>query len=68
MSRVVIPRAYIDRILPSNPAMRVWALGDDAGLERRLAIARRLDLDFAEISLQRFLAFSVTAVAGSLLR
>src|ERR1035438_9664981 len=26
MSRVVMPRAYIDRILASNPAMRVWPL------------------------------------------
>src|ERR1035437_2191261 len=27
MSRVVMPRAYIDRILPSKPAMRVWPFG-----------------------------------------
>ena len=27
MSRVVMPCAYIDRILPSKPAMRVWPLG-----------------------------------------
>src|ERR1019366_6520893 len=26
-SRVVMPRAYIDRILPSKPAMRVWPFG-----------------------------------------
>jgi hypothetical protein len=27
MSRVVIPRAYIDRILSSNPSNRLWCFG-----------------------------------------
>src|ERR1039458_9932532 len=66
MSRVVMPRAYIDRILASKPAMRVWPLGDDTGLERSLPITRRGDLDFAKIPLQSFLAFSVAAVAARL--
>src|ERR1035441_10000811 len=55
MSRVVMPRAYIDRILASKPAG--LALGDDTGLERSLPITRRGDLDFAKIPLQSFLAF-----------
>src|ERR1019366_2614621 len=39
------------------------ALRDDLGLERSLPIARRDDLDFAELPLQSFLAFPVAPVA-----
>src|SRR5437868_4419966 len=63
MSRVVIPRAYMARILSSKPPKRVCPFLTRCGQTAPLPVAGQLDLDVALLTLEGFLVMPFAGVA-----
>jgi hypothetical protein len=63
-----MPRAYIETILSSKPGEAALILCDQLRIERRLSIARNLQLDPAGLGRHRLAAVAVAAVAGLIAR
>ena len=61
---MVIPRAYIDRILSSKPVQRVWCLPYNLWREIAVAIARCLQFDLTKVALQHLAGHAVAAVTA----
>src|SRR5437016_129780 len=62
LSRRHAPRVHGDDLVVEAGPARL-PLGHDLGIEAGLAVARRLQLQFAEVALESFLAFPVARVA-----
>jgi hypothetical protein len=63
ISRVLMPRAYIEMILSSNPGKRRWYLAISCGSKLAWRYARNLQLDLTGIGDDRLLAVTVAPVA-----
>src|SRR3954447_20979971 len=67
ISRVLMPRAYIETILSSKPGKRRWYLAiSRLRVEARLPVPGDLELDLAGVGEDALAAVAVAAVAGLL--
>src|SRR3954453_773889 len=64
ISRVLMPRAYIEITLFVETRKAALVLGDQLGIEAGLAIAWDLQIQLARVSHDRLVAIAVAAVAG----